>query len=356
VQQFIIWEILQNYNDSIQELIEAYPGSILSPGSEFSLAHLLETLLMHHHNWCKIYSSLVKGSIWPLQPINPDERVAKNNEFINRGNHKSALKYGDELTKIIKSEIDQGWMFPLPMKYINVLNHGELAPVGIDDKVYSELSDSSKKVKLRLTHDQSFEASCGRSINSRVVKDHLVPLLYGGCFSRLIHYIADCRLRHPEVPILGAKSDFKAAYRRVTFHGDIAEKCAVMCDGLAVPSLHLTFGGSPCPNEFCIYSELCVDLANDLLHCLNWDPQELASPHSTSLLSPVILGKEISFAPAKSLDVALESDDFGKTDIFIDDGMVIVPDINANRDRAVHSLLLPIHTLCQPTDPSEQIR
>jgi hypothetical protein len=108
---------------------------------------------------------LVKGSIWPLQPINPDERVAKNNEFIKRGNHKSALKYEDELTKIIKSEIDQGWMFPLPMKYINVLNHGELAPVGIDDKVYSELPDGSKKVKLHLTHDQSSEASCGRSVN-----------------------------------------------------------------------------------------------------------------------------------------------------------------------------------------------
>jgi hypothetical protein len=31
-------------------LIEAYPGSIMSPGSEFRPAYLLERLFVHHHN------------------------------------------------------------------------------------------------------------------------------------------------------------------------------------------------------------------------------------------------------------------------------------------------------------------
>jgi ATP sulfurylase len=68
-----------------------------------------------------------------LLPINNDERVAINIEFIARGNHKSTIKYNDEYSKIVKAEISQGWMFPIPLHYINSLKHGELVPVGIDD-------------------------------------------------------------------------------------------------------------------------------------------------------------------------------------------------------------------------------
>jgi len=306
-------------------------------------------------NWHLISNSLSKGSVWPLLPINNDERVAKKIEFIARGNHKSAIKYNDEYLKIVKAEISQGWMFPIPLHYINSLKHGELASVGIDDKVWSEQTDGSKKIKLCLTHDQSFEASCGSSINGRVIKEKLAPLFYGGCLSRIIHYIVDLRLRHPTTPILGAKSDFKAAYWRVSLHGDIAEKCAIMCDEFALPSLHLTFVGPPCPNEFCIYSELSIDLANDLLCTPNWDPKVLCSPHSATLPEPVLLDISIPFASAKQLDIVLEPDDWGKADIFVDDGMVIIPDLHTNRDRAVHALLLAIHTLCCPLDPNEPI-
>jgi len=348
--------VLRSHGDSINKLIEAYPGSFLSPGSEFRPVHLLEQLFMHHHNWMLIQKSLTMGSIWPLNPIKDDDRKAKNIEFIARGNHKSALKYDSEYLKIIKAEVDQGWMFPVPMHYINIMKHGELAPVGIDDKAWSDLPDGSRKVKYRLTHDQSFEASRGISVNGRVIKERLAPLLYGGCLTRILHYIVDLRLRLPDTPILGAKSDFKSAYRRVSLHGNIAEKCAIMYDGFALPSTRLAFGGSPCPPEFCIYSELSADLANDLLHCPDWDPSSLQSPHAVMLPDPNLMPREIPFALAKRLDVALPEDYAGRVDIFIDDGMVIVPDIQDNRHRAVQALLLAIHTLCRPLDPQELIK
>jgi hypothetical protein len=110
-----------------------------------------------------------------------------------------------EYKKIIQAEIEQGWMFPLPINYINSLQHGESAPVGIDDKGWSDLPDGFRKVKYRLAHDQSFEATVGTSVNGRVISKKLNPLFYGGCFSRLIHYIVDLRLRHPTTPILGGK-------------------------------------------------------------------------------------------------------------------------------------------------------
>lgn len=124
----------------------------------------------------------------------------------------------------------------------------------------------------------------------------------------------------------------------------------------ALPSLRLTFGGSPCPPEFCIYSELCADLANDLLHCPECDRAELSSPHAVSLPDPVLLDQGAPFAQANSCDVILEPDEAGKVDIFINDGMVIVLDLFSNRKRAVQSLLLAIHTLCRPLDNAEPIK
>jgi hypothetical protein len=52
-------------------------------------------------------------------------------------------------------------------------------------------------------------------------------LSYGGCFFWVIHYIISLCLRPPTITILVWKSDFKAAYCRVSLHGDIAEKCGI---------------------------------------------------------------------------------------------------------------------------------
>jgi hypothetical protein len=81
----------------------------------------------------------------------------------------------------------------------------------------------------------------------------------------------------------------------------------------------------------------------------------LCSPHSATLPKPILLDASVPFGQAKSLDVVFQPDDYGKADIFIDDGMVIIPDLNANRDRAVQALLLAIHTLCHPLDAAEHI-
>jgi hypothetical protein len=90
-------------------------------------------------------------------------------------------------------------MVPLPLNYINTLIHGELAPVGIDDSQWYSLPDGTKKIKHRLTHDQSFEASISMSVNKRVKSSELLPLYYGGCLSRLLHYIVSIHFRHPTV-------------------------------------------------------------------------------------------------------------------------------------------------------------
>jgi hypothetical protein len=95
-------------------------------------------------------------------------------------------------------------------------------------------------------------------------------------------------------------------------------------------SLRLTFGGSPCPNKWCVTSVLCTDLANNILHCEEWNPSEINSPHTINLPSPSYLDESIPFAKASNLDVLIPEDDKGRVDDFIDDGFVIVPDIEEN--------------------------
>jgi ABC-type Fe3+-citrate transport system substrate-binding protein len=82
--------------------------------------------------------------------------------LISRGNHKSAIKYTEELYKTEK-EVAQGRVVPLPLDYISSLKNGELAPVGMDDKQWTKLTDGSRRIKLRLTYGQSFNTSQGKS-------------------------------------------------------------------------------------------------------------------------------------------------------------------------------------------------
>ncbi len=324
-------------------------------GSEFRPITHLEPLLLHHRSWPSFSLQLMRGSMWPLTDLSESDRVQKNNEFISRGNHKSAITHHEVFKKIITQEIHQGWMIPLPLPYTNDIPNSELAPIGIDDKQWKALPDGSRVSKYRLTHDQTFEASVGTSVNNRTIREKLDPLFYGGCLSRLLHYIISIRSRLPYTKILGGKSDFKSAYRRVTLNGETAVKCMIMCEDYALLSLRLTFGGSPCSNEWCTFAELCTDLANDILHCKHWNPTILHSPHQKKLPPPFYLDDSIPFAQAAELDVAIPIDDMGRIDDFIDDGIVILPDINDNKERGVQAMLLAIHTLCRPIDNNEPI-
>jgi hypothetical protein len=84
--------------------------------------------------------------------------------------------------------------------------------------------------------------------------------------SRMIHHIISVRQRHPFTKILGGKTDEKPHTDEYHCMG-VQKKNALYVWRLGLTGLRLTFGGSPCPNEFCLFSELCMDLANDTLNC-----------------------------------------------------------------------------------------
>jgi hypothetical protein len=280
--------------------------------------------------------------------------MQKNSELLERGNHQSAVIYNKQLQSILKKEVSQGWMVPIPTSYIKHLRNAEIAPVGIAHQ-WQANSDGSRVPKYRITHDQSFEASVGESVNKRVDKDKLDELYYGYSLNRLLHYIISIRMHYPTTKILIAKTDFKGAYRRVNLNGDIAPRCTIVNGDIALVSLRLTFGGTPCPNEFCVISEICADLGNDILQSPSWDPAVLHSPHTYHLPLEKDQEDNSPFSQALPLDVFIPPDINGRIEIYIDDGITVIPDIGNNRIRGANAMGLALHTICRPVSPNEPI-
>jgi hypothetical protein len=106
--------VLRHYDNNMKKVIDNHLHTFLAHGSEFCQIDLLEKLLMHHPSWDKFRSILTRGSSWPLCPIMDKVRIAKNNELIHRGNHKSAELYTDQLQTILKKEVAQGGMVSIP--------------------------------------------------------------------------------------------------------------------------------------------------------------------------------------------------------------------------------------------------
>jgi hypothetical protein len=129
-----------------------------------------------------------------------------------------------------------------------------------------------------MTHDQSFPGPSGLSINLRVKKDLLPPILYSYVLSRSIHYIVNTRPIHPSTKIFISKVDLDAAFHHCT---------------LASSSL------------WGIISETLADLSNNLIHNLHWNHNDLYDNISEHLDQPLSLPDSLPFHPAKERAVIL---------------------------------------------------
>jgi hypothetical protein len=136
-------------------------------GSEFRpiISHL-EPLLLHHRNWPSLSLQLEKGSIWPLKTLSESDCFQKNMnlfhvETTNLPSHTMTFSKAS-----FKKKEQQGWMVPLLLKFINDIPGSEHALIGIDGKRFKCLPNGTEIPKYRMTHDQSFEASVGASVNS----------------------------------------------------------------------------------------------------------------------------------------------------------------------------------------------
>ena len=104
-------------------------------------------------------------------------------------------------------------------------------------------------------------------MNSRIDMESYPEIFYGWCASRIIHFIVSLRLNHPEKRIFIAKYDYSDAYRRMAHSATAAAQSIAILLGIAYIALRLTFGGSPNPPSWCLFSEMVTDRANESACC-----------------------------------------------------------------------------------------
>jgi hypothetical protein len=102
-----------------------------------------------------------------------------------------------------------------------------------------------------------------------------------------------------------------------------------------------TFGGASNASEFCNCSETVRDIANELLHCEDWDPSEVFSPIQHQIPStPLTMDSSILFVQALPLAVDVPTESIGKADDFIVVNLGDAEDIT--RGNAVSALALKV--------------
>jgi hypothetical protein len=316
---------------------------------------LLELLLRTHPLWPSIRKALTKGVQYPLARISCQDRRRDIAEALSRGNHKSAQHRPEKLVELLTSDVSSGFALPIPTSAAYKIPDLVIAPVGIASQTTinekGELTD-----KDRLTHDQTFQFKSGKSLNSRVDKEALTPVLFGHCFQRLLHYIIAVRIRHPTTRIYMLKTDWNRAFRRASLSApDAAASSCLATNDIILLSLRMTFGGRPNPSCWSDFSEAACDLINALQTLPHLDLAEFRQLIPAPIPEKKPLPNNVPFATAKALSVDIEPNDCGKADNYIDDAIGIVPDFQDNVERLSQLMPLVICLLGRPLHKDEPL-
>ena len=212
----------------------------------------------------------------------------------------------------------------------------------------------SMTTKYRLTHDHTFESSDVQSLNNRTFLELHEPVKFGFSMSRIIHRILLYRWHYPSKQIFISKFDWKSAYRRIHTDYDTAvESCTMICNWMVI-NLRLTFGGRPCPSEFCVVSDVTADLATDIANHGNFRPGifQVENKH--------LIGKKSSSNQTKEPALELSPNFFGAqhehvaNECFIDDDIAMAVDIGNAVEAMVEASMLAIQAVSRPLCNSEE--
>ena len=334
--------------------------SVTRLGSEFKSVQELEPLLHQHPRWQRLKDLFVNGSDWPLLKMDDEKRNQDLVEMIKRGNHKSADRHQEFLSSALTKEVLKGWELILPLSRATAIPGLCISPMGVVEQLGINKDDEFVP-KRRLTHDLSFPGIVSNeSINSRVLDDKLEPCMFGYTFLRIIHKIVQLRKRFPDKTIWIRKDDTKSAYRRIHISADTVVQCGVQLkidevDYLLL-SLRLPFGGSPCPSEFCLVSDVITDVINDLMDCKQWDPFSISSDYVKQIPAPSKLPSEVPFGKAMELSIEIPEETECKSDVFVDDIITFGVDKGDNLQRIMAAPCTVMHALAHKVDGKSHVK
>ena len=346
-------ELLADHDFDLSLLLSSETGTTLGFGSEFRPPDQLRSVMGGHPKFEPLADIISNGMGYRYsRSITDEERVAERTGLLARGNHKSAQDEPEQIDRLLQKEVHHGFALPIPVEVVEKIKGSSVQPLGLA-KQWGLTANGSRKVKYRMTQDLSYSLTktpegLPVSINSRIDMSAYAEMIFGWCLLRIIHLIVSLRFHYPLTRVLISKYDYSDAYRRMAHDADAASQTISVAAGLAFIALRLTFGGSPNPPAWTLFSEMVTDLANEISQCDDWDPSALHSPAQPVAPEPVRLPESIPLAPAAPLGVIPPPAPKGRIDGFIDDLINVFPDTAENCARLPHVVPLAIHATSRP--------
>lgn len=356
-------KILEDYDYDFQRCMDAIDISVIHPGSEFRDPELLEPILKNHPDW-PVLKAIMKTGV----DLGLDKELKRDEETRER-DFEEALKKGNSGTmrdplaaKTVKEnqekEVSFGRVIPITLECARKLKNASICPLGcaiqwtIDEK-------GMKKIKMRTTHNLSFEWISGLSVNSMVEEGQLEEILYGHCLIRCIHIMHKMRLKHPEIAILLSKFDIDSAFRRMHSRPDHAPLFLTVlpdADGhAAYLDTRMPFGSNQGPGKFGKISETTTDIANHLMKNECWTPARLKSSFSDNIPKKKLLPASVKFGKAIPLLVEIEDYD-SHWDVFVDDLINITLDQMNLEGKAREAAAIALELLFRPNSTNEEVK
>lgn len=211
------------------------------------------------------------------------------------------------------------------------------------------------KLRYRIAHDLFFSIKKGISINDRIHWELLTDIQYIHALHRTLHHIQALLQQNPRGIILITKRDLKDLYRRVHTWAHIVAACMAIVGQFLLPLLRLPFGSSPAPGEFCLSSEMIVDLTNDLLATKNWNETDFDIPYKSKIPDIQEIEEMERDTAALPMEVPVVYKPEGKAGGYVDDMWVVCLNDEENARRTNIALNVAIYTTFRPLADNEPI-
>jgi len=163
-------------------------------------------------------------------------------EFLKYGNHSSTSMFSDRLPPIIKKEIDNTFVIPLPQWTRPFIPNIHISPIGLVVK---------KNKKDRLIVDHSFQPSPDAiPVNSMHSITTETPIEYGSALDRHLIRIYNLRIAMPTSTLFIFDDDISSAFRRIKYNPFIAAAFSFIATGLLLIPVSQTFGSITSPSNY----------------------------------------------------------------------------------------------------------
>ena len=299
-------KLLASFNYDLELVIENFTTTTLGYGSEFRPTAQLQPLIGRHPNFNSLANVINNGMDYVFtRELDKTTQRKEMLTILARGNHKSAQELPEQVTKLLNKDVTHGFSIPLPVEIVKLIPNAGVQPLGLASQ-WTIDEEGERIAKHRLTQDLTFSSNKTGppvSINSRIDMSAYTEMIFGWCLPRILHFVVALRLLHPGLLILIAKYDYSDAYRRIAHSARAATQTIATQGPLAYLSLRLTFGGSPNPPTWCMFSEIVTDLANEISLCNDWDPLLLHSPVQPTVPEPIRVPASVPIAKARDMAV-----------------------------------------------------